>query len=311
MLDSACIEIENLWKSYNWGKVHALNDVSLRIGTGEIFGLIGPNGAGKTTLLGCLLAIIRPTDGVIRINGKPADDLSVRRITGFLPERPYFDAWMTVNQFLRYHHMLSGQPDSAAKTDIEAALNTVDLDGAVGERLVRKLSRGMLQRLGLAQVLVGKPRLCFLDEPTSGMDPLGMALVRSLLMEWKKQNVTVVLNSHHLDQVESVCDRVALIRAGKIESVVELNGSLNQQHRLIVRWRSSIAAGEELADCAGRLAIEIDSIEGNQARFLLDERSVAADLVKALVLAGVEVEEVSFERKSLSGLFLKDESAGS
>jgi ABC-2 type transport system ATP-binding protein len=307
----ALIEIDKLCKTYNWGKIHALNEVDLQISEGEAFGLIGPNGAGKTTLMGCLLAVLNPTSGTIRVNGKSPDDLAVRKITGFLPERPHFDAWMKVHQFLRYHQLLSRQPSSNSKKEIEEALVAVGLDPAVSRRGINSLSRGMLQRLGLAQVLIGKPKLCFLDEPTSGMDPLGMELVRTLLVQWKKQGVTVILNSHHLDEVAKVCERVAYIKGGKIEALEDLSSPASDKVRLIIKWTGELSGEHRQAlpamaeECSARL----DDLNDGEAKFSLFEKDSSARLIRALVMSGITVEEAIPERKRLHDLFSSSNSS--
>ncbi|HEY9684408.1 MAG TPA: ABC transporter ATP-binding protein [Oculatellaceae cyanobacterium] len=305
--DSVCIEIENLRKSYNWGKVRALDGIDLTVHAGEIFGLIGPNGAGKTTLMGCLLSALVPTSGKILINGLAPDDIAVRKITGFLPERPHFDAWMKVDEFLRYHHMLAKRSGTNVKEDIEEVLDAVALEPSVGKRLVRQLSRGMLQRLGLAQVLIGKPKLCFLDEPTSGMDPVGMALVRKLLMKWKREGVTVILNSHHLDEVERVCDRVAFIKGGKIEALEQLSLPAMDKLSISVRWSGSLTENlnQIITDLAKQCNSQLEEFDDTSAKFSLPDRKSGPQLIRNLVMAGIEVEEATLERKNLHDFFLQ------
>jgi ABC-2 type transport system ATP-binding protein len=300
------IDIRNVSKTYNWGRLRALDNVTLSVKQGEIFGLIGPNGAGKTTLMGCLLAALRPTSGTITINGKAADDLSVRRITAFLPERPNFDAWMKVHEFLHYHLLLSGRPYKNAKEEVARALDAVGLESPVSKRTVKQLSRGMLQRLGLAQALIGQPKLCFLDEPTSGMDPLGMALVRDLLTEWKKEGVTVILNSHHLDEVERVCDRVAFIKAGKIETLEALSIDSMQKIALTVRWPETQRQEQidKIPELAKTLNLELEERGQGWAKFKLPDRQAASALIRTLVQNDILVEEAVLERKNLQELFI-------
>lgn len=301
--DSIIVRVDGLHKTYGiFKRVPALQGVDLHIRRGEAFGLIGPNGSGKTTLMGCMLALLRPTQGVIKIGGLPPDDRSIRQMTGFLPERPNFDAWMTARQFVAYHHELAHQPKATRAEDVERALNDVELEPATRDRRVKKFSRGMLQRLGLAQMLVGKPTLCLLDEPASGMDPLGVNLVRRLLLRWKQEGVTVIVNSHHLAEVERICDRVAFIRNGKIERIAELGQSL-AEHVLIVRWQSGVIADELLESIAAQVAGTVSDINRNSARFALTDRTAAPLLVKALVAAGIDVEEVTIERANLEDLF--------
>lgn len=305
---SVCIDIRELRKNYSFGKVKALDGINLTVNQGDIFALIGPNGAGKTTLMGCLLALLRPSSGRISIFGKSPDDIGVRAACGFLPERPYFDAWMTAKQFLHYHHMLARRPGSALKEDIVEALETVELGADVANKQVRKFSRGMLQRLGLAQVLIGKPKLCLLDEPASGMDPLGIELVRKLLLKWKADNVTVVLNSHHLDEVERVCNRYAFIRSGRIEQIEELVP--NEHPVLLIKW--FVENGESAsiitpADLVARLVKEqgcqLQELNLHYAKIELPNRSQAHALLKSLITADIPIEEAILEKKALADLF--------
>ncbi|TMQ72983.1 MAG: ABC transporter ATP-binding protein [Candidatus Eisenbacteria bacterium] len=202
------IRVEGLSKSYRRGlalePVRALKDVTLEIRSGEVFGIIGPNGAGKTTLLGCLLGFLRPDAGAVTIDDRRPDDLEVRRVTGYLPERLVLDRWMTGRGFLGYHHALAKLAPAHRGAEVEQALERVGLTAEAGARPIAKYSRGMLQRLGLAQALLGAPRYVFLDEPASGVDPAGIVLFRRLLNEVKGRGVTVVLNSHQLEQVERV-----------------------------------------------------------------------------------------------------------
>src|SRR5215510_8700975 len=149
------IQVENLTKTFRGGAVRALANVSLAVSPGEAFGIIGPNGAGKTTFLGCLLGFLRPDSGRITVDGREPDDLAVRRVIGYLPERLVLDRWMTGRGFLEYHHALAGLPDAERETQVDQALDRVGLEPDAAERTVRHYSRGMLQRLGLAQALLG------------------------------------------------------------------------------------------------------------------------------------------------------------
>jgi ABC-2 type transport system ATP-binding protein len=296
------IQIENLGKSFNFGRVKVLDDVSLQVADGDIFALIGPNGAGKTTLMGCMLALLRPSKGRIRIFGKPPDHIHVRRVTGFLPERPSFENWMNPREFLTFHQMLAGRAkDEGAKQAIDEALSIVELNH-VAKRQISKFSRGMLQRLGLAQVLVGKPRICFLDEPTSGMDPPGMELVRNIVQRFRKEKVTVVINSHHLDEIERVCTHFAFIRKGRIETE-EAISTLNRK-MLIARWPEEESPDidlltKALTECGVTLADQDDRF----AKILLSNRHDAPKVIESLVQNGIRLDEVFFDRRGLSELF--------
>jgi ABC-2 type transport system ATP-binding protein len=303
---AVCIKVEHLVKTYGRKRVRALDDVSLDIFSGEIFGLIGPNGAGKTTLMGCLLTLLRPSSGTIKIFGSRPDDLEVKRQCAFLPERPNFDAWMTAKQFMHYHHMLALRPSASARQEIEEALAAVELDPSALNRRVKKFSRGMLQRLGLAQMLVGRPRLCFLDEPGAGMDPLGANLLRNLLLAWKKQNVTVVLNSHHLAEVERVCDRVAFIKEGRIQQVTALAGTANGQIEILVRCASEgeAPADRQLNEVAAEVQGEFTRVSERLLRFSLRAKEDRVRLIRLLVEHQLAVEEVYQEKRGLEELFI-------
>lgn len=211
------LEADNLVKSYKGG-VKALDGATLRIGRGEIIGLIGPNGAGKTTLIGCLLGLLKPDSGIVRIDGKPPDMLSVRAITGYVPERPEFEYWMSARQFLLYHHGLCNLDPRRANQDVDEALNFVELQQSAWNRRLKTYSRGMLQRLNLAQLLIGKPQLMLMDEPTLGLDPTGLTVVRRIVDAARAEGVTAIINSHQLDEVERLCDRIVFMKKGRIET---------------------------------------------------------------------------------------------
>jgi ABC-2 type transport system ATP-binding protein len=218
---ASAISVSGLTKRYAGKPVPALRDVSFDVGAGVVLGLVGPNGAGKTTLLGCLLGLLFPDEGRIRILGGKPGTPDVNRLVGYVPERLSFDRWMTGQAFVAYHHALAGRPRATRRSDVAEAFDRVELEPSARRRRVATYSRGMLQRLALAQALVGKPRLLFLDEPTSGVDPHGVLLVRRLLAGLKGDGVTILFNSHQLDQVERVSDRVLFLREGRLADVPE------------------------------------------------------------------------------------------
>lgn len=330
------IVVDDLRKSFKKGAVKAVDGVSFTVNRGDSFGLIGPNGAGKTTVLGCMLGLLHPTSGSVTIDGYSPYDEEVKRISGFLPERPSYNRWMKVRQFLRLHHSLAGRPVEERETAVDEVLTEVELDLEVMKnRKIKELSRGMLQRVGLAQALIGKPQLCFLDEPTQGMDPLGFMLVRKLLLRMKREGITVILNSHHLHEVERVCDQVAFIRAGKIESVEALAADLQERHIFMVRWvdsgSTSIESGSLLTESGSveasagtksngaqaqddleKLLREVEGgtiglldFEKDSARFSVANEEDAARTIEQLFAKGLRVYESNFERRSLVDLFLK------
>ncbi len=303
------IRIEALTKTYRAGQVRALDGVSLAIAPGEVFGIIGPNGAGKTTLLGCLLGFLRPDAGSITVDGHAPDDLAIRRVTGYLPERLTLDRWMSGASFLTYHHALAGLASEGRARDVAAALERVGLDAVAGARSIRRFSRGMLQRLGLAQALLGEPRYVFLDEPASGVDPAGVVLFRRLLNEVKARGATVVLNSHQLDQVERVCDRVAFVSRGRVEAMETLAAGAGAARVLHVRAAGAMPVRETLAQAAAGAGAELLDVASPLARFAVADDAAAARLVAALVAAGVPVAEATPEEGRLERLFLEGPAA--
>ena len=295
-------------KTYKRGELRALDGVNLSVITGEVFGLIGPNGAGKSTLLGCLLGLLRPDSGTIRIAGKPADFLSIRRITGYVPERPDFEHWMTGRQFLKYHHMLAGRDPVTRSADIDQALSTVQLDPSAWDRKLGSYSRGMLQRLSLAQLLMGKPQVLMLDEPTLGLDPTGVTVVRKLVSDFRKSGIVAIINSHQLDEVERECDRVAFMREGRIERVENLRTSPIGPYVLFVRWTDQERNGDSTASIAAfaqSLGVTVKEADRCWARFIVSGGTEAAHLIREIVRAGFPVEEAVSERTRLEKLFEK------
>ncbi len=307
------IQVENLSKSYRkrfGGQVRALDGVSMTVAPGEALGIIGPNGAGKTTFLGCLLGFLTPDTGRVTIDGLEPDDLAIRGRTGYLPERLVMDRWMTGRQFLHYHHALARLPDARRADDADAALQRVGLDADAAGRPIAKFSRGMLQRLGLAQALLGSPQYVFLDEPASGVDPAGVLLFRRLLGELKQQGVTLVLNSHQLDQVERVCDRVAFVKNGRVEAIETVAAGAQHARVVRVRWVAGRAAGPEaLAAAAARAGATPRQHDTTAASFDVADDAGAARLVAELVRAGIEVAEVTAEESRLERLFMEPEAA--
>ena len=300
------IRVEELTKTYRGGRVRALDQVSLAVEPGESFGIIGPNGAGKTTLLGCLLGFLRPDSGRVTIDGREPDDLAIRSVTGYLPERLVMDRWMTGADFLQYHHALARLPAERRWQDADAALARVGLDQDAARRPIRKYSRGMLQRLGLAQALLGNPRYVFLDEPASGVDPAGVVLFRRLLADLKPRGITVVLNSHQLEQVERVCDRVAFVSRGRVEAIETMRAGAAHSRVVAVRWMSGVAAvgRDALERAAQSSGAAFQDMADGTARFVVASDETCAQLLKSLIAAGVPVIEAVPGESRLERLFL-------
>ena len=302
---TAGIVVEGLTKTYRRGKVRALNGVSLEIRSGEAFGIIGPNGAGKTTLMGCVLGSLRPDGGRIAVEGLEPDDLAVRAATGYLPERLSFDRWMTGRDFLAHHHALARRPAGSRAAEVEATLESVGLDRAAWTQALRLYSRGMLQRLGFAQAIIGRPRFLYLDEPTSGMDPVGVVMIRRIVDQLRHDGVTIVLNSHQLEQVERFCDRVAYVRAGEVESVEVLSAGSAVRRAVRVRVAGDLPPAERLAELAREAGAEYLGAVAGRARFSVPNDEAAVALVRVLVQAGIPVMEASPEEGRLERLFFQ------
>lgn len=232
------IRIERAEKRYGGAAgFTAVSDVSLTVSPGSIHGLLGPNGAGKTTTLKMLLGLVRPSGGDFEILGEPAGP-AVRARVGFLPEQPYFSPLLTAGELLMLHGRLSGMSASDVSARTSMLLARVGLEGREGTRLA-KYSRGMLQRIGIAQALVAAPEVVVLDEPASGLDPVGQRDVRDLMMGLAEDGTTVLLSSHQLSEVEAVCDEVTILNHGKVAAEGAIDDLLNVAGRTSVRARGT------------------------------------------------------------------------
>src|SRR5438132_4326486 len=213
------IRTENLSKTFRVGflarKLRAVRELSLEVGKGEIFGLLGPNGAGKTTAIKMLLGFVRPTRGRAFVAGEPAGSLAARRTLGYLPENPALYEFLTGEEYLRFAGRLAGLSRRDAASRTERLLEQVGLKGRA-DRAVRRFSKGMVQRLALAQALIGDPRIVILDEPMSGLDPIGRKDVRDLILQLRDEGRTVLFSTHILSDVEAICDRVGILVEGRL-----------------------------------------------------------------------------------------------
>src|SRR5436853_3945360 len=217
----AVIEIDQLTKDYEVGvlkkrRVRALDHLSLSVRRGEIFGFLGPNGAGKTTTLKLLMRLIYPTSGTAHILGQSISDVATHARIGYLPENPYFYDYLSGRELLEYTGALFDLNKTAAHERATELLEQVGLDTDRADRQLRKYSKGMLQRIGIAQSLVNDPEVIFMDEPMSGLDPIGRREIRDLLLGLRRQNKTIFFSSHILSDVETLCDRAAIMTNGKL-----------------------------------------------------------------------------------------------
>jgi ABC-2 type transport system ATP-binding protein len=222
-MSTPAIEIEHLSKEYPYGflnlkKKISLEDLSMRVDTGEVFGFLGPNGAGKSTTIKLLMRLIFPDGGTARILGKSIDDVSMHQETGYLPEQPYFYDYLTAAEVLDYFARFHGLTARDRQTRVQNMLKKVGLETAKKIQL-RKYSKGMLQRVGLAQAILHDPQVVILDEPMSGLDPLGRREVRDIILGLKKDGRTVLFSTHILSDAEMLCDRVGVIVGGKLRGV--------------------------------------------------------------------------------------------
>src|SRR5215510_3853347 len=222
-MPSFAIETENLSKAYPYGFLHlkkktSLDGLTMQVQDGEVFGLLGPNGAGKSTTIKLLMGIIFPTAGSAHILGKPVSDVGMHRDIGYLPEQPYFYDYLTAAEVLHYFARFHGFNAAERGERVQKMLKKVGLDTA-GKIQLRKFSKGMLQRVGLAQAILHDPKLVILDEPMSGLDPVGRREVRDLILELKREGKTVMFSTHILSDAEMLCDRVGVIVGGKLRGV--------------------------------------------------------------------------------------------
>lgn len=284
--------------------VHALRSLDLEVEDGEIFGLLGPNGAGKTTLVKLLLGIVHATGGNAAILGRPISDADARRAVGFLPESHRFPDFLTARQALRLYARLSGVPARERDARAEALLDRVRLGGAA-DRRVRTFSKGMVQRLGLAQAMMNRPRLLFLDEPAEGVDPVGRREIRDLLLELHADGATLFLNSHLLSEIERVCTRVAILKDGRLvrEGSVE---DLTTERR-VWRLRSTPVPEAVATDLGGSLEPDdggADATGLRRYRLRASDRTELNRQLDRVRSAGVEIESVEPLRQSLEDFFV-------
>jgi len=245
------VEIENLTKDFAvgfWKKrpLRALDNLCLEVYEGEIFGFLGPNGAGKSTIIKLLMHLLHPTSGKARILGQNAGSVSMHQHIGYLPENPYFYDYLTPRELLDYVGRLFGLRRKDLGDKVKALIEDVGLTGAADLQL-RKFSKGMVQRIGIAQALINDPDIVFLDEPMSGLDPLGRMDVRRIIMSLKARGVTVFFSSHILSDVEAICDRVAILNRGRLQEQGELEEILKvrvEGHEVILSgWTESALDG--------------------------------------------------------------------
>jgi ABC-2 type transport system ATP-binding protein len=273
----AAIEIRGLVKDFSVGlrgvKLRAVDHLTLTVAPGQVYGLLGPNGSGKSTTIKMLLGLLAPTTGDCKIFGVSSERVEARRDVGYLPESPYFYRHLTGRELVRFYAQMCDQATDKLNSRVGAALSTVGLAEA-GDRRVDTYSKGMLQRVGLAQAMVHDPRLLILDEPTAGVDPVGTAAISQLILDLRGRGKTILITSHLLGQVEDICDRVAILDRGKL--ILE-------------------GAVQELVGRSDRQALIVDSLPQNEV----------AELRAWLAARGRKLEAVETPRARLDRLFLE------
>ena len=283
-----------------FGDYAAVKGLTLQVLQGEVFGFLGPNGAGKTTSMKMLLGLIQPTSGEASLLGKPIGDREAMCRVGFLPEHFRFQEWLTANEFMLLHGQLLDMKSDDLRKRIDELLERVGLTDFRHKQL-RTFSKGMLQRVGLAQALLNRPALVFLDEPTSGLDPVGRRLVRDVIHEVRAQGTSVFLNSHLLSEIEVTCDRVAFIRHGEVVRVLELASLSKDQTSVTIRVSNLPVESLNGLSQWGR-DIHMD---GEFIHMIVASDSVLPEITRYLVDCKVNVFAITPNRMSLEDIFIE------
>jgi ABC-2 type transport system ATP-binding protein len=292
------IETHNLNKSF--GEKIAVQDLTLTVEHGEVFGFLGPNGAGKTTSVKMLLNLTAPSGGEGFLFGAPLTDPRVRSRIGFLPEHFRFHDWLTASEFLQLHADLYYMPRPLAQHRIRELLDLVGLTPHADKKL-HEFSKGMLQRIGLAQALLNQPDLVILDEPTSGLDPVGRRLVRDIIRDLRQRGTTVFLNSHLLSEVEITCDRVAFIKHGEVIRISSLQELVEGELSVEIRQRG---LNPEILTGLSAFSKNIRQ-DGEHLALTVDKEEDLPAINRYLVEKGVEVFALRPQRVSLEDLFIQ------
>ncbi|MGQ0793642.1 MAG: ABC transporter ATP-binding protein [Deltaproteobacteria bacterium] len=299
------LKVDNLVKDYATGflgrKVRILKGITFSVKEREIFGFVGPNGAGKTTTFKTILGFVSPTSGSVEVMGKPLGDVGVKSRIGYLPENPYFYEYLTGDELLRYMGELHGLGGKSLSARIDELLEKVKMTHARGVQL-RKYSKGMLQRVGVAQALINDPEFLILDEPMTGLDPIGQREIRELILEEKARGKTILLSSHILSDVEALCDRVGVVLGGRMVKTGELRElfeGIHTDYEMLLKGEYEGILAKfgghkiEWEKRAGFLVIRFD--EDIKSAVLGEVSRSGADMVSLYPL-----------RKSLEGLFIEE-----
>jgi ABC-2 type transport system ATP-binding protein len=305
------IEIENLTKDYEVGfwkkkKVRALDDLTLSVEGGQIFGFLGGNGAGKTTTIKLLMRLLFPSSGAARILGRDISDVKTHARIGYCPENPYFYDYLTARELMNYFGELFGFDAARRNRKTDELLTRVGLDEKDWNKQLRKFSKGMLQRVGLAQSLINEPEIVFLDEPMSGLDPIGRREVRELIAELREKGTTVFMSTHILSDIEALCDNVAILRRGKLAATGNLDRLLTQSgetqtFEINVKGVSAETLKTEIAGIGGA---SVSSKASGANVHILDEKDIDR-VLEITRRAGGKLVSVQPVKQSLEELFVE------
>jgi len=292
------IETVHLRKEY--GSKVAVEDLTLQVPPGEIFGFLGPNGAGKSTTVKMLLGLVIPTSGEVKLFGQSPRQPQTRAKIGFLPEHFRFHEWLKAHEFLNFHGQLYGLSKNQLNHKIPELLDLVGLSNEVNIKL-SDFSKGMLQRIGLAQTMLNEPDLIFLDEPTSGLDPLGLRQVRDIIYHLKAAGITVFLNSHLLSEVAIVCDRVAFIKRGQVVQTSLMADLMCQSTEVTIRVD---VIKPDLVEALDDLGQNIQS-NGTYLSLLVEDEEVIPEIAQVIHQKGSKLYELHPRQNSLEEIFVR------
>lgn len=310
------IEIENLSKDYEVGfwkkkKVRALDGLTLNVAPGQIFGFLGGNGAGKTTTIKILMSLLFPTSGNAKILGQDITNVKMHQHIGYCPENPYFYDYLTARELMLYFGELFGLDAPERKNRCETLLSRVGLEERDWDKQLRKFSKGMQQRVGLAQSLINDPQIVFMDEPMSGLDPIGRREVRELIAELRDQGKTVFMSTHILSDIEALCDEVAILRKGKLAATGKLDELLlesGQTQQFEITAKGTTA--EAIAGALSKVSQAEVSAKGTGVTITLSDENEIEKVLSEMKKAGGKLVSIQPVKQSLEDLFVeKTESA--
>ncbi len=295
------IEVEGLRKVYD--RLVAVDDVSFVMYRGEAFGFLGPNGAGKSTVVKILTGLVAPTQGTVRVLGHPVSHRETRKRIGYLPELPTFHRWLQAGEFLEFHGRLYGLRDPLLEKRCKEVLGLVGLAGREHQKL-GTFSKGMMQRIGLAQAILNQPDLVLLDELVSGLDPVGQRDMRELLRLLKSEGMSIFLNSHQLADVEALCDRVAIINQGRILKVGAPHLLFDDPLTLEVRVDS---VSTELLHRLGSVALAVQQDQDDPCHLIVEVQNdeATADVAAIVYVCGARLYTLAPHKRTLEQLFLR------